>query len=183
MARACVSSWSGFFLLVVLLSTTPHCPSASSAIAKTVEALKEERLTHVRPAAFHANVILAVWQDGDLVAVVLESSAVSGEKRLVPSNREAPQSSVSRDSQLPPKPSPRSPGKQVSARQDGLFELLHSIDWINCMSANRVLTSRQHNTDSYTLRQGLPSRPLSHTPTSSAPVLSPLRVHKHKKVS
>ena len=88
---------------LLLLSIAPHCPSASSAIANPVEALQEEQLTHVRPAAFHANVILAVWQDGDLVAVVLDSSARFWREKARPSNREAPPSSVSRDPKLPPK--------------------------------------------------------------------------------
>jgi hypothetical protein len=39
------------------------------------------QLTHLRPAAFHANVILAVWQDGDWIGL-LGTGAVSGEKRL-----------------------------------------------------------------------------------------------------
>jgi hypothetical protein len=48
----------------------PNCPSNSVGNRKPADpSQKKRQLTHVMPAAFHANVILAVWQDGDWVAL------------------------------------------------------------------------------------------------------------------
>ena len=109
-------------------SVAPLCPPTLSAIAKTVDRLQGKQLTHVRPAAFHANVILAVWQGGDLVAVCWVSSAVSGEKRLAQPRSSASPASASRDSPLQ--------SKQLSAISRSSREL-------DCLTDNCMLKSRE----------------------------------------